>query len=366
MFHEFRPEVRRQYLIIGAAALLATMATVWRSPKHLRLWYLLLLVGLAVSSFGAYVLENYRSLCIKMPGVSGCVWSFYYEETLEFLGVWLTLVAMLGLFSAAIPHPNRVIRLILFFFPLLTVLSLMAPYLMNYIAYRHLSEPVEVRYEADVRMQAYRLEERTNSLEIQIFMSAKSWYDFSKLGYSVHLVDQVTGDSLASTDKMASRRHGWRIALYDTTIRYSQWLSVDTSFIPANRALWAILTLWRDRGDEFVRQKVLSGDMPLLSDSQLILGELVLPADTPAAPFSEPYALFDLRFELGAVTMPERAKAGEALHIAFAWSADEKGEVDYIQFLHIGRSQSGDWWVYDQRPLRGQLPNPTVVCRHVG
>ena len=51
----------------------------------------------------------------------------------------------------------------------------------------------------------------------------------------------------------------------------------------ANRALWVVLTVWRERRNgEYVSQKVLASDHQLLDDTQVILGELALPAATPA------------------------------------------------------------------------------------
>ncbi len=353
-FHEFRLDVQLQYLLIGAAAALITLFIGWRKagPK----WHFLLVLGLALSAFGAFILAQFGHVCITLPGGGDCLRSFYFEETFEYLGIWLALVAVLGIFSAAIPRPTRAHQLFLYVFPLVAALFLLTPFLLNHIASRYMAEPIEIVYDADVTVQAYRIEKRAKTIDVQIFVSASSWRAYNKLGYSLHLVDQATGKSLAGADKAESRLHDWRIALYDTATRYSQWLSVDSSSIPANRALWAVLTLWRGQGDAFLRQKILSSELPTLGDTQVVLGELVLRADTPAAPSVKPLALFDGGYALGLVNMPKRAQAGETLEIAFVWSAEEKGAADYRQFLHIGQPHSGEWQIYDQLPLGENLP----------
>ena len=123
-----------------------------------------------------------------------------------------------------------------------------------------------------------------------------------------------------------------------------------------NRALWVVLTLWRKRGDEYVREKILSSDHRLLDDTQIVLGEFVLPtASSPS--ISPPLAFFDNGFALESVDLPEHAQAGATLNITSSWRADQLGREDYVQLLHLGNEESGEWIVYDQSPL-GQC-----VCR---
>ena len=123
----------------------------------------------------------------------------------------------------------------------------------------------------------------------------------------------------------------------------------------ANRALWLILTFWRNEDGDYVRQSVVQSDLPLLSDSQVILGEFVLPASS-AAPSAALLARFDNRFILTAASLPERASAGADLPITFGWRSETEGREDLAQFLHLGHTESGEWWVYDQPPLGARLP----------
>ena len=117
-----------------------------------------------------------------------------------------------------------------------------------------------------------------------------------------------------------------------------------------------MLTLWRDKRGEIVRQKILASDQRLLNDTQVVLGELVLPA-MPAASPTVQVAVFDNGFTLEAVDMPEHARPGETLTIPFRWRSDADGSEDYVQFLHFVHQESGALWNHDQQPLGARLPS---------
>ena len=132
--------------------------------------------------------------------------------------------------------------------------------------------PANVKYESELKLKAYRIERDGGSLALKPFMSSKSWHNFTKLGYSVHLIDQVSGNSVAGADEAESRHHDWRPALYDSNTNYSQLIQVDIpQDAPTNRAFWVVLTLWRERNRGYYRQKVLESDRRLLDDTQVVL-----------------------------------------------------------------------------------------------
>ena len=130
--------------------------------------------------------------------------------------------------------------------------------------------------------------------------------------------------------------------------------------IPANRALWLVLTTWRMKRREFRSQRVLASDRRQLDESQIVLSEFVLPA-APATPAAAPYATFGNGFSLDATALPEVARSGDTLTIRFSWRSERDSREDFVQFLHLGHSESGEWWVYDQRPLGCALANAAVV-----
>ena len=123
-----------------------------------------------------------------------------------------------------------------------------------------------------------------------------------------------------------------------------------------NRALWVVLTLWREQEGEYQRQAVVASDLQLLNDTQVVLGELVLPA-MPAASPTVQVAVFDNGFTLEAVDMPEHAQPGETLTIPIRWRSDADGSEDYVQFLHFVHQESGALWNHDQQPLGARLPS---------
>ena len=116
-----------------------------------------------------------------------------------------------------------------------------------------------------------------------------------------------------------------------------------------------MLTIWREQEGDFVRQKVLSSDHQLWDDTQVVLGELVIPAVSVASD-GAPVAVFDKGFSLAAVEMPERAEPGQSMTIGFTWRSDAQGQEDYSQFLHFVNEESGSWWNFDQQPLGPRLP----------
>ena len=175
-------------------------------------------------------------------------------------------------------------------------------------------------------MQAYRVDREKGTFALQFYASTVNWHDYSDLGYSVHLVDQATGESFAGADEFASRQERWRITGRSYYFyMFKQRISVQLSPpFPTNRALWLVLTLWRKEGNAFVHQKIISSDYPLLDDTPVILGEFVLQAE-PVASSSNPIAIFENGFTLDAANVPESAQAGETLAIPFAWRTDKDG-----------------------------------------
>jgi len=53
------------------------------------------------------------------------------------------------------------------------------------------------------------------------------------------------------------------------------------------------------------------------------------------------------------VTMPQ---LGETVTEGPLLLAESDGREEYVQFLHLGHEESGEWQVYDQQPLGARLP----------
>ncbi len=358
--HEFIPNWINLYAALGATVVVATLVVTLRSPRYTWIWHTCLLIGLAMSASGALVIDG--AFQVKCGGLGflrfdECLSGFFLEEPLEFLGIWLVLVAMLGQLSDVLPAPSVRIRRILYALPPLWILLLFQSEAILPIAtFVANTQPAAVEFESDVHLHGFRIEKKKNHrLHLHLYLSPGRW-DFNGLGYSIHLVDQGSGDSIARGDQYANRQLEFLLGPGYVHI-YRQWMELEIPpQAPVNRALWVVLTLWRKKGDEFVRQPVLASDLQLLDDTQVVLNELTVPALSTATPPTAPLAVFDNGFTLDAVDLPPRAQPGETLTIPFIWRSDAHGREDHGQFLHFGHQESGAWWVYDQQPLGSRLP----------
>ncbi|MCY4072923.1 MAG: hypothetical protein OXG60_16645 [Chloroflexi bacterium] len=355
-FHEGIANWEGYYAALGALVALATAILAFRSPRRARIWHLCLLTGLGASAIGGILLNGRGPLCDRLGllPLYGCLWPHNYEESLEFLGIWLVLLGVLGHFSLAVPTPKPRLRRALYALPALWIFLLVHNTFIPHLELRLLAEPASIQFEAGVRLHGYRIDNKEGAYVLRLYPSAKR-RDYIGKGFSVHLVDQVSGDSVASRDRHVSRQVGLLSAPGYSHV-YRQWMEVEIPPGTApNRALSVVLTLWQDINSEFLRQKVLSSDLNLLNETQLLLGELVLPANSPA-PSTPPLAQFENGFSLGAVDLPNVARPGENLVIPFAWQSSENGREDHVQYLHLGRVESDAWFVYDQEPLGPRLP----------
>ncbi len=284
----------------------------------------------------------------------GCLWPHNYEESLEFLGIWLVLLGALGHFSLAVPALKPRVRRVLYALPALWILLLVHNAFIPRLELSLLAQPASVEFESGLRLHGYRIDKKDGAYVLRLYPSAKR-RDYIGKGFSAHLVDQVSGDSVASRDRHASRQAGLLAAPGYSHV-YRQWMELE---IPpgtaTNRALSLVLTLWHDINGEFLRHRILSSDLKLLGDAQVVLGELVLRANSPAST-SPPLARFENGFSLGAVDLPKVARAGENLVIPFTWRSSENSREDHAQFLHLGNVETGEWVVYDQQPLGARLP----------
>ena len=356
IYHELLYMWQLKYGALGAAVVAATLVVALRSPRRLWVWHICLAAGLAISALGALVLDI-RQLCGDwvILRFDPCADLLLLEESLELLGVWLVLVGLLGQFSDVSPSPKPIARRILYAFAPLWILMLIQSSAILPIARQNFAQPAAVEFETGARLHSYRIESSPSKRSFHMFLSRPQW-DTNDLGYSIHLVDQVSGESIAYNDKVMSRQLEYLIApgLLPT---FRNWMRIDLPpDAPLNRALWILLSFWQDREGEYVSQKVLSSDLRLMSDTQVVLGELVLPATALKAPVSDAVAEFDNGFILDAFEAPERAGAGRDLSINFAWSSQVDGSEDLQQFLHLVHEESGAWRGHDQQPLGARLP----------
>ena len=346
------------YLALGAAVVAATLLMALRSPPRLRKWQLCLLIGLSISALGAIQVERFGGIC----GDYGLVYirdcppnpNWEMEEVLEFLGIWLVLIAMLGHFSAADRAPSLRLRRLLYAFSALWILLIVPNARIWPLARQAYAQPATVSYASGATLLAYQVQERQQDLTVHLFISPAQW-EYDGLGYSIYLADQVSGETIHSRSTRAHRRLEFFLAPgYQPA--YRQWTRLAyPAAAPKNRALWVVVSLWQKEGDQYLPEPIVSSDRRLLSDTKILLDDLVL-KDVSVEAAAQPIARFNVGFALEAVEMPKTAAPGEALPIAFNWRSDADGSEDYAQFLHLGHAETGEYFVYDQLPLGDRLP----------
>ena len=348
---------RSNYAILGAAVFIATALYAAHTPKSARAWLILLLIGLSLIAIGGGVIDSLPEACgdIGLLRIDGC---FYFyrspEEIVEILGGWVALLALLSRLSrATAPLPTRIWRL-LYLIPAVWILLLIRFSPVNDLEIPPPAQPASVQFESNAQLHGFQMNER--GLPALAFMFLPYDVDITQLGFSVHLVDQISGDSLASREIYAHRRYDVWPGGRGYEPVYAQ--AIDVAVPPktaVNRALWVVFSHWREIGDQFAQQAVVASDLRLLNETQVVLGELALRAE-PASSTSSPLAVFENGFALNHVDMPGRARAGATLKLSFDWGTEVQGSEDLSQFLHFVNAESGEQWGHDQQPLGARLP----------
>ena len=365
--------------ILGATTVLATIALALRSPPRARIWHFCLLTGLALVAFAAVVIDDLPPFCgsLGFIRVEQCLDFRIPEEIIEFVGIWLSLVAMLGHFSDATRTSSARVQHMPFALPAIWIGLILLILLIPRFEMQLSAQSATVTFDKRIQLKGYRIaRDSPGTLTLRLYATASAW-DWNhigrrEVGYSIHLVDQASGESIASHNALV--RPQFEILIFGRQYEpiYREYLALEIPpTTPTNRALWVVLTFWRKNDSVYERMKVLSGDLKLLSATQVALGELVLPGQSPT-PAAAPLARFANGFSLGAVNLPQSARAGEDLVIPFDWRSSENGQDDHAQFLHLGYvSPPGEgenlhggtesleidaWFVYDQEPLGPRLP----------
>ena len=119
MVHEGIHNWERYYTVGGVLVAAATAAVAAYSPQRTWIWHLCLLTGLAISAAGAIFFELLPPTCgnLGFLRLDGCLRLSFWEEFLEFLGIWLGLLAVLGHFSAAVPAPGPRVKRLMYGLP---------------------------------------------------------------------------------------------------------------------------------------------------------------------------------------------------------------------------------------------------------
>ncbi|MCY4061395.1 MAG: hypothetical protein OXG53_03390 [Chloroflexi bacterium] len=359
---------RMNYFILGAAVIIVTTLVTAYSPKDERGPLIILLFGLAIMAIGGGIIDMLPEVCgdIGILRLDGC---FYFyrspEEIVEILGAWVVLLALLCRLSRGRATLSPRGWWLLHFFPLVWILLLVRYSPVNSFEVQPPAQRASVLFESNAQLHGFQTDGR--GLPAIAFMFLPYDIELEQLGFSVHLVDQVSGESVASREVYAHRRYAVWPGGRGYEPVYAQ--AIDLHIPPAapvNRALWIVLTHWRETGGQFLPQAVDASDLRLLNETQVVLGELALRAEATRST-SSPIAVFENGFTLNQVQIPERAQAGSTVNFSFDWETERHGREDYSQFLHFvpaspseageaGASENGQWWGFDQLPLGARLP----------
>jgi len=359
---------RMNYFILGAAVIIATTLVTAYTPKDERGPLIILLFGLAIMAIGGGIIDMLPEVCgdIGLLRLDGC---FYFyrspEEIVEILGAWVVLLALLFRLSRGMAPLSPQGWWLLHFFPLVWILLLVRYSPVNSFEVQPPAQRASVLFESNAQLHGFQTDGR--GLPSIAFMFLPYDIELAQLGFSVHLVDQVSGESVASREVYAHRRYAVWPGGRGYEPVYAQ--AIDLHIPPAapvNRALWIVLTHWRETGGQFLPQAVVASDLRQLNETQVVLGELALRAEATRST-SSPLAVFENGFTLNQVQIPERAQAGSTVKFSFDWQTESRGREDFSQFLHFvpassseageaGASENGQWWGFDQLPLGARLP----------
>ena len=352
----FHTGSRDWYIAVGAALAAMTLVAALRPPGRGWRWTVFLLTGLLLIATGGIAFD-YSSATCNAIGVL-CEHNSqhlgFHEELLEIAGGWLAFVAVLGWFSEAVAAPSSRVQRAIVAFPLLWILLITHYSLFLYLEVRLMANQTQAEFEHGVTLYGFKIDTYEEAAAVRLYAHSMPGAHYGT-GFAVHLVDQATGESIASQNTYALRDATWPFHPYATNV-YRQRMLIDLPpETPVNRALWVVLTLWREKDGRFENRKVIASDHQLLSDTQLVLGELTFRADAVAVPV-EKLADFDKGVTLYATDLPEHLQIDKSLSVTFSWGSSESGHEDYVQFLHLGHVESGAWWVVDQQPLGARLP----------
>ncbi len=346
------------YIVPGAALTVIMAVIYWRSSRLEKLFAACIPIGLTLAAIGALLFDIFELRCGSWGFIfvfGQCMKLYIMEEFLEFLGVWVALLGVLGLFSNLSPPPNSLYRRALYALPVFLIIVLCSGGAVVPISQHSVNGADASVQGTGVQLHGYNIENGIQSVRIHLFLSP-SGLSFNGQGYSITLIDQDSGNVYAGLDAHASKKLNFVLAPgYIPVWRQWQELQIPPA-TPRNRAMWVVLTFWREADGDFTSQKILSSDHPLLNDSQVLLDELVLRAPVALPADYKPLAQFDGGYKLAAAELPPRIKAGEALSVTFDWRANAPDLEDWAQFLHLGHVESGHWWVFDQQPLGDRLP----------
>ncbi len=303
--HEQLENWKRTYAALGGLISLATIAVALRSPGRIRKWHACFLVGLAMSGTAATAFELLPTTCgdLLIFRLRGCLSFGLWEETVEYAGAWLILVAALGLLSDTTAGRRRLSQAIVWSLPAMWVLMLLVHAALPRLELQHLARPVSVQFEQGAQLRGLRLHTDEGAIRLTLFTSAKRGVH-AGLVYSLSLVDQESEEVIATQNAPALPRYNfWMLRPGAAPIFRGQIEVALPDQAPLNRTYWIALSIMRQGEEGLLHQKILSSDQRLLGDARVALGEYA-PAAEAASLSADPLSGFEGRFVLRSAEIP--------------------------------------------------------------
>ena len=342
-------------VILGATSLFMFLR---KNYDDRRLFLLLLLGGLAMWAYGVLNLDY-----VYIDGINVAP----LEETLESLGIIVALASVTGYATRIVPvtlNRRKMLLINLCLTSAVMVILLLGSLVWEdreYVEIRFLGKHFGRSITVDVDDGALALRGwSTGSLSAGTIPRVHLWLHTTRLlnndiGFTIQLLDQESKAVIEETNKRSDRKADQ----WESGIRHyftQKILFALPEDIPTNRALWLLLSFWEIEENGFSLLPIDSNDYPLLSETHIILDEVVFPETVTSASLADAPGRFANGFVLHDVAFPDQARAGGELAIRFTWGAERNGSEDLIQFLHFFHVESGAYQVVDQMPLGLRLP----------
>lgn len=385
--HERSASLRQLYHLSGLlmGSLTIVIFFFWERPARRR-YLLWLILGLVISSSGAFFLELRRLL---LPCVNELwVWRSFLcpsrdihfvplEETLEILGMLTVGLALLSYAAAQTNSGAKVARPLSRRGGASQLAQVVILLLAAYFASRQLDSvnpkphsliSISVNWGDQIpTLRSFWLGWRWRTVDVSGKVGAEAPRVFlnffhagqpvsDDFGHTFALVDQVTGTVYAKRDEWNRRLAAdWRPERRSYEQEYSFPILAD---IPTHRALWLTIQLWQqEEGGSFRTLPIHSSTRATLSDTEAVLTEWMLERAGPAEEKpSDPLGHFGNHLTLRHAAFPAQSHAGETLSIEFHWGSNDDLNEDWTQFLHFVHEESSTLWNHDQPPLGARLP----------
>ena len=172
--HEFNRFWHFHYAALGAIMAIGAVLVAWRSPRPYRIWYARLLLGLALTATGAILIERLPTriptkICEDLGFLrfDPCLETYRLEEAFEFLGIWLALVAILGLLQNLTRANALRLRRALYVVPAAWLCIYLGHALLPRFELELLAQQASVEFESRIQLRGYQFETGEDDVRVQ-------------------------------------------------------------------------------------------------------------------------------------------------------------------------------------------------------